>query len=361
MANKELKLENTKYAVVNISDTSGDNTNSVEALAWFTKAYADKIVETVDFGGGGGTGGGDVTREQFNNEVQARKDGDATLTTNINKEIADRKKADTTLQGNIDAEKTARENADATLTTNLNNEIKARTDGDNTLTTNLNKEIQDRKNADSTLQNNIDDEVSTRTTDIENVNSSIATERNARITADNSINQNLTQQTTSIKNNVNKNTSDISQLNSTISEYWKTIYPVGSIYISTSPTFNPNTIWGGTWEQTASGRCLIGANSTYPLGSTGGSATHKHNTKDHTLTEQEMPSHLHRFSKPAWTNGEYVSGDTYLCSYGYSNASKATFGSTDYTGGNKPHNHGETTEGSTMQPYLAVYMWKRTA
>ena len=58
MANKELKLQNTKYAVVNISDTVGDNTNSVEALAWFTKTYADKIVETVDFGGGGGTGAG---------------------------------------------------------------------------------------------------------------------------------------------------------------------------------------------------------------------------------------------------------------------------------------------------------------
>ena len=141
MANKKLKLPNTKYAVVNISDTVGDNTNSLEPLAWFTAAYADKIIDAVDFGGGGGTGGGDVTREQFNNEVQARKDGDATLTTNLNKEIADRENADTTLQGNIDVEKTARENADSTLTTNLNNEIKARTDGDTTLTTNLNKEI----------------------------------------------------------------------------------------------------------------------------------------------------------------------------------------------------------------------------
>lgn len=360
MANKKLKLQNTKYAVINMSETVGDNTNSLDPLALFTTAYADKIIDAVDFGGGGGTGGGDVTREQFNNEVQARKDGDATLTTNLNNEIQDRENADTTLQNNINAEKTARENADVALTTNLNNEIKARTDGDKTLTTILNKEIQDRENADTTLQNNIDDEVSTRTTAIENVNSAINTERNARISADNATNQKLTQETTNIKSNLNKNTSDIASLNSTIKEYWKTIYPVGSIYISTSATFNPQTAWGGTWEQTASGRCLIGANDTYPLGSKGGSTTHSHATKNHYLTTEEMPAHVHKFSKPAWTNAEYSSGSTYLCSYGYSNASTETFGSTNYTGGNKAHNHGDTENASTMQPYLAVYIWERT-
>lgn len=350
MVNKELKLENPKYAVINISDTSGDNINSVEALAWFTKTYADKIIDAVDFGSGGGTGGGDVTREQFNNEVQARKDGDATLTTNLNKEIADREKADTALQTNIDSEKTARENADSTLTTNLNNEIKERTDGDKALTTNLNKEIQDRKNADSTLQNNIDDEVSTRTTDIETVNSSIATERDARISADNSINQKLTQETTSIKSDLNKNTSDISSLNSTINEYWKTVYPVGSIYISTSATFNPNTVWGGTWEQTASGRCLIGANDNYPLGSTGGE-------ESHTLVENELPL-IEGHALGVSTYGSASSGHFKVKK---ENPCKLTAGegtndlSDVYFGFGKGMSH------NNMQPYLAVYMWKRTA
>lgn len=343
MTNKKLKLENTKYAVVNISNTSGDNTNSVEPLAWFTKTYADKIVEAVDFGGGGGTGGGDVTREQFNNEIQARKDGDATLTTNLNKEIADRKNADTTLQGNIDAEKTARENADSTLTTNLNNEIKARTDGDTTLTTNLNKEIQDRENADTTLQNNIDDEVSARTTDIENVNSSITTERDARITADNSINQKLAQETRDRKQ-------ENQTINNSINDYWKTIYPIGSIYVSTSATFNPNTTWGGTWIKTANGRCLIGANDEYPLGSTGGEKTH-------TLIENELPL----------IEGRAFGAATYnSASSGHFNLTKknpcnlnAGSGTNDLSdmyfsfGNNLPHNN--------MQPYLAVYMWKRTA
>ena len=343
MANKKLKLPNTKYAVVNISDTVGDNTNSLDPLALFTTAYADKIIDAVDFGGGGGTGGGDVTREQFNNEVQARKDGDATLTANLNKEIQDRTNADTTLQGNIDAEKTARENADTTLTTNLNNEIEDRTDGDNTLTTNLNKEIQDRTNADTTLQNNIDDEVSARTRDIENVNSAITTERNARISADNSINQKLSQET-----NERKQANET--INNSINDYWKTIYPIGSIYISTSPTFNPQSTWGGVWTSIAEGRCLIGANDEYPLGSTGGEKTH-------TLLENELPKIEGRAIGVA-TYGSSRSGHFNLTKKNPCNLN-AGGGTNDLSdmyfgfGNNLPHNN--------MQPYLAVYMWKRTA
>ena len=343
MVNKKLKLENTKYAVVNISENVGDNTNTIQPLAWFTTAYADKIVEAVDFGVGGGSGGGDVTRQQFNNEIQARKDGDATLTANLNKEIADRERIDTTLQNNIEAEKTARENADTTLTTNLNNEIKVRTDGDATLTANLNKEIADRENADTTLQNNIDAEVNARSVDIENVNSEIATERSARISADNSINQKLSQETNERKE-ANKT------INKSIIEYWKTIYPIGSIYISTSPTFNPQSTWGGVWTSIAEGRCLIGANSKYPLGSTGGEETH-------VLLENELPVIEGRAVGVATyesaSSGHFKITRANPCNL---NAGSGTNDLSDMYfgfGKNLPHNN--------MQPYLAVYMWKRTA
>ena len=58
------------------------------------------------------------------------------------------------------------------------------------------------------------------------------------------------------------------------------IYPIGSIYISTSPT-NPSTLFGGTWTQIED-RFLLSAGSTYSAGSTGGSADavvveHRHN------------------------------------------------------------------------------------
>lgn len=206
-------------------------------------------------------------------------------------------------------------------------------------------EITKLKQADITLQNHIDDEINARTTDIENVNSAINTEKEARISADNAINQKLTQETTALTNKVNKNTSDITSINRTIDEYWKTIFPIGSIYISTSSTFNPQTTWGGTWVKTADGRCLIGANTTYPLGSTGGEATH-------TLTKEEMPNHTHTILNGTVT----VRGDS-SGNIGYANNNSILSSTTDSkvtdTGGSQPHNN--------MQPYLAVYFWERTA
>lgn len=123
-------------------------------------------------------------------------------------------------------------------------------------------------------------------------------------------------------------------------------YPVGSIYISTSSTFNPQTAWGGTWKKTADGRCLIGASDKYPLRSTGGEA-------EHTLTVNEMPTHRHYKSRVNWyndlqTNGIFVNivAKSNLKVDGPDNY-------TDYAGGSKAHNN--------MQPYLAVYIWERTA
>lgn len=62
------------------------------------------------------------------------------------------------------------------------------------------------------------------------------------------------------------------------------IYPVGSIYMSAN-NVNPGTLFGGTW-QAITGRFVLAANNTYPLGSTGGSATKQ-------LSVNEMPAHTH--------------------------------------------------------------------
>ena len=75
------------------------------------------------------------------------------------------------------------------------------------------------------------------------------------------------------------------------------VYPVGSIYMSTSPT-NPHNLFGGTWEAYAQGRVLIGVGEgtdangvkkTFSAGATGGEY-------EHTLTVGEMPSHSHNIS-----------------------------------------------------------------
>lgn len=163
---------------------------------------------------------------------------------------------------------------------------------------------------------------------------------------------NNTSDISSLTTKVNNNTSQITTLHSMLLVYWKTLYPVGSIYISTNANFNPQTTWGGRWKKTADGRCLIGANSTYPLGSTGGEA-------EHTLTLNEIPSHDHELSdwSMAWKlNGE--SGEVNLNASATAEAWTNNHGyfkstSTKASGSGQAHNN--------MQPYLAVHIWERIA
>lgn len=115
------------------------------------------------------------------------------------------------------------------------------------------------------------------------------------------------------------------------------IYPVGSIYMSTVNT-SPASFLGGTWEQIQD-RFLLGAGSSYSAGSTGGEATHK-------LTINEIPSHNHG----TWLEITTVASSLYL-QRGTTHGDVAQ--NTTYTGGGGAHNN--------MPPYLAVYMWKRIA
>lgn len=121
------------------------------------------------------------------------------------------------------------------------------------------------------------------------------------------------------------------------------VYPVGSIYMSVNAT-SPSTLFGGTWEQIQD-RFLLAAGNSYSAGATGGEATH-------TLTKDEMPSHNHYAAINGGTDS-YGQNRTTIGSFankaqGYSDSSTIFA-----TGGGNAHNN--------MPPYLAVYMWKRTA
>lgn len=119
-------------------------------------------------------------------------------------------------------------------------------------------------------------------------------------------------------------------------------YPVGSIYMSISSDFNPNTSFGGTWSKITEGQCLIQAGNTYALGSTGGESTH-------TLTVKEMPSHSHTYSLAHGNNdpaGGFNYGNTFT-----GRRNDGIFSARE--GGDQAHNN--------MMPYLAVNIWKRTA
>ena len=115
------------------------------------------------------------------------------------------------------------------------------------------------------------------------------------------------------------------------------IYPVGSIYMSVNST-SPATLFGGTWVQIED-TFLLASGSNYAAGSTGGEAAH-------TLTVDEMPSHSH--SVP------YMPGrDEGVEWVGQSGTAASQTRNTDINGGGAAHNN--------MPPYMAVYMWKRTA
>lgn len=136
------------------------------------------------------------------------------------------------------------------------------------------------------------------------------------------------------------------------------IYPIGSIYMSVN-NVGPAVLFGmGTWERIQD-RFLLAAGSSYAAGSTGGEATHK-------LTVDEMPSHAHALTKSTvvWasvseTNGtvsapQVASGGSGTSGGFYSDRmTNEAYKRVAYTGGGAAHNN--------LPPYLAVFMWKRTA
>lgn len=126
-------------------------------------------------------------------------------------------------------------------------------------------------------------------------------------------------------------------------------HPIGSIYISTSSTFNPQTAWGGTWRKTADGRCLIGASATYPLGSTGGAEKHSHASGD---LHARVGPYGNGFALNIKPTGAWTSDWTYTVTKAAQESRQNAYAA---------RVAGSTEESSTMQPYLAVYIWERTA
>lgn len=134
------------------------------------------------------------------------------------------------------------------------------------------------------------------------------------------------------------------------------IYPVGSIYVSTSSA-SPATLFGGTWQR-IEGKFLLAATdggatggqatgdpvfstASVAAGSDGGEATH-------TLDITEMPSHTHELNHDGKT---YANALCWAGSGGNRNVptgSNAMGAAIMPTGGGQAHNN--------MPPFLAVYV-----
>lgn len=128
----------------------------------------------------------------------------------------------------------------------------------------------------------------------------------------------------------------------------KFIYPVGSV-ISNTTGANPGTQFGGTWEQFAQGRVLIGA-GTGNDGSTSMTFTAlgKYGEYYHTLTYDEMPLHSHAQYVTAM-NGNQSSRKDYVTDGGGNLYPQGC--NTGNAGNNKEHNN--------IQPSMGVYYWRR--
>ncbi len=147
-------------------------------------------------------------------------------------------------------------------------------------------------------------------------------------------------------------------------------YPVGSVYLSLSAA-DPSALFGGQWEK-IEGRFLLGADTARGAGTTGGNASH-------TLTTAQLPAHSHRVRGDTdatnvghdhpipnirtGASGEY---GAYAETWGTGTGSRDLY--TAYTDITHIHRVDITSQTagsgqafSILPPYLAVYMWRRTA
>lgn len=133
------------------------------------------------------------------------------------------------------------------------------------------------------------------------------------------------------------------------------LHPVGSIYINATNSTNPGTLLGfGTWTAFGAGRVPVGFDSTNALfdaaEETGGSANAILVSHTHTATDS---GHTHTVPFTTTANATGGSADrpvqtsTTTTSTGFANISVSTEGS--------------SATNANYQPYITVYMWKRTA
>lgn len=114
-----------------------------------------------------------------------------------------------------------------------------------------------------------------------------------------------------------------------------TIYPVGSIYMSTVNT-NPASLFGGTWVAWGSGRVPVGVDTSQT----------EFNTVEKTGGNKNTQSHTHGFG---YSNINLQSGSTAYALAQYNGVVAANGSTTSYGTGNSQN----------LQPYITCYMWKR--
>ena len=149
------------------------------------------------------------------------------------------------------------------------------------------------------------------------------------------------------------------------------LHPVGSVYINANTATNPATLLGfGTWSAFGAGRVMVGIDagdaSFDTAGETGGSKDAIVVSHTHSLTD---PGHVHNFrvyegQSPQYQNQwgypeSVTNGGDRLVTANYN--TDATGLVLESTTGITVDSTGSSGTNANLQPYVVVYMWKRTA
>jgi len=139
------------------------------------------------------------------------------------------------------------------------------------------------------------------------------------------------------------------------------LYPVGSIYINATSSTNPGTLLGfGTWTAFGAGRVPVGFDSGNALfdtaEETGGAADTVVVSHTHTATVSD-PGHLHAQTGQTLSGGGSLNPATGSSAFGSFNTATATTG---ITVSNAVPAGSVAGTNQNYQPYITVYMWKRT-
>jgi hypothetical protein len=142
------------------------------------------------------------------------------------------------------------------------------------------------------------------------------------------------------------------------------MYPVGSIYTNASVNTNPATLLGfGTWTAFAAGRVMVGFDSGNALfdtaEETGGSANAINVSHTHTATSTDS-GHTHSVTGylGSASAGQGGGGDP-----GQRLSSNTTVTTSSSTANitTSISTEGSSGTNANYQPYITVYIWKRTA
>lgn len=149
------------------------------------------------------------------------------------------------------------------------------------------------------------------------------------------------------------------------------LYPVGSIYTNATNSTNPGTLLGfGTWTAFGAGRVQVGFDSGNALfdtaEETGGSADAIVVSHTHTFSGTTSSAGSHQHEQSSGVVGTFGTGGSYSRGqYGGSGSGTVDLtnsaGSHDHTYSGTTSSTGSSGTNANYQPYITVYMWKRTA